>query len=234
MKKRKKKKINKKKFFSRIFLLLVAFILINVIIKSLGEKQEKEISDSIIVNGQEITSDLVDKPYIDKDKVLYLSLEDVQKIFDSHIYYEDTSKKIITTSGTKVAAIDVENNIVELNTANLVLPAGILNHSGKFYLPVSEMENIYQIEAYVSENSAILSSMQEEFITIKTNKKVSLKEKASGFSKTVQKLAVGEEVIYLDEKDKKGWTRVLTYERQFWICQNQKARRKRSKKNLDE
>lgn len=213
MKKRKKKKMNQKKFFSRIFLLLAIIMLISLIAKNLGKKKEGEFATKIIVNGKDITNHLVDEVYIDKDKVLYLSLKDIQKFFDPNIYYEEPSKKIITTSDTKVAALEVENNIVELNTANLVLSAGILNHSGTFYLPISEMENIYQIEAYVNENSVILSSLQEEFIIAKTNKKVSIKEKPSNFSKTVQNLKEETEIIYLGEKDKNGWTKVLTYER---------------------
>lgn len=46
---------------------------------------------------------------------------------------------------------------------------------------------------------------------------MSLKEKTSSFSKSVQKLEPSTEVVYLNDNDKKGWTKVLTYERKFWV-----------------
>lgn len=79
------------------------------------------------------------------------------------------------------------------------------------------MTNIYNIEVFVSEKSAVINSLHEELTTIKTTKKVSLKEKTSSFSKSIQKLDSDLELIYLNDIEKKGWTKVLTYERKFWI-----------------
>lgn len=118
---KKKKKVNKKKFFSRIILLFVIIALLLVAIKSLGKDKEENAKVCIIVNGEEITQSLLYKPYIDKDNTLYLSLEDIKKILDKNIYYEEETNKIITTLGTKVAAINLEDNKLEINTANLSL-----------------------------------------------------------------------------------------------------------------
>lgn len=85
------------------------------------------------------------------------------------------------------------------------------------------MTNIYNIEVFVSEKSAVINSLHEELTTIKTTKKVSLKEKTSFFSKSIQKLDSDVELIYLNDSDKKGWTKVLTYERKFRIYKNKKA-----------
>ena len=153
---KKKKKLNKKKFLSRIILLFVIIVLIIILIKNLGKKEEQKWKTSIIVNEEDVTKSLLDEPYIDKDNTLYLSIEDVQKLLDKNIYYEEESNKIITTSGTKVAAIDVTNTELELNTANLSLASGVLNYEKNFYLPISEMTNIYNIEVFVSENSAVI------------------------------------------------------------------------------
>lgn len=175
---KKKKKVNKKKFLSRIFLLIVLIILITTIIKNIGgKKEEQKYKTSIIVNNENITNLLNHTPYIDKDNVLYLSVEDVKNIFDKDIYYEQETKKIVTTSGTKVAALDVMNNILELNSAKLVLPVGVLDYGENQYIPVSELKNIYNIESFTTEKSAIISSLYKEFVVIKTTKKTSLKEK---------------------------------------------------------
>lgn len=120
---KKKKRINKKKFLSRIIFLFIVIALIVTVIKNSGKKEETKWEIAIILNGENVTESLKDSPYIDKDNALYLSLEDIQKLLDRNIYYEVESNKIITTSGTKVAAIDVTNNKLELNSAELMLPS---------------------------------------------------------------------------------------------------------------
>ncbi len=79
------------------------------------------------------------------------------------------------------------------------------------------MTNIYNIEVFVSENSALIGSLYEELSTVKGIKKVSIKEKPSSFSKTVQKLDKDIEMIYVEDAEKKGWIKVLTYDRKFWV-----------------
>ena len=119
--KKKKKKVNKKKLYSRIFLLLVIIILLVIVIKSFVKKDIPVLTSKVIISNSDVTADLSNAPYIDKDNILYISLEDVRKFFDKNVYYEESSQKIITTSGTKVAAIDVQNNILELNSATRIL-----------------------------------------------------------------------------------------------------------------
>lgn len=230
MKKKKKKKLNKRKFISRIFFLVLLIVLIVFIFKSFGKKKDNEIVSNIFVNNINITENLIDKPYINKDNVLYLSIADIKKIFDKNIFYEEETKKIITTSGTKVAAIDVDNNIAEINSASNFLSAGVLNLNANFYIPISELTSVYNIEAFTTENTAILSSIYEEFITVKSKSKVSLKEKTSVFSKTIEKLEEGKEVIFVSDTDKNGWTKVLTYEGNMGYIKNKKLTNKEQKR----
>lgn len=184
---KKKKKLNKKKFLSRIILLFVIIVLIIILIKNLGKKEEQKWKTSIIVNEEDVTKSLLDEPYIDKDNTLYLSIEDVQKLLDKNIYYEEESNKIITTSGTKVAAIDVTNNELELNTAKLSLASGVLNYEKNFYLPISEMTNIYNIEVFVSENSAVIRVSIWGTYSSKNNKKSFSKREDKLFFKKYSK-----------------------------------------------
>ena len=218
--KKKKKKVNRKKFISRIILLLVIISLIIIFTKSFAKKEIPKFDVSVILNGENITNNLVYEPYINKDKVLYLSVEDIKNIFDKNIYFEEETKKIITTSGTKVSAIDVENNTVELNSANLLLSAGVLNDGKKYSIPITELTSIYNIEAFTTEKSAIIMSLYKEASTISTKKKVSLKEKTGTFAHNIKKLEEGTELIYIGEAEKKGWTKVLSYERKVWIYKN--------------
>lgn len=210
--KKKKKKVNKKKFLSRIALLIAILVIIIIIIANAGKKQKQKYDISVIYNNKNITNELSNAPYINKDKVLYLSIEDTKKIFDKNIYYEEATRKIITTYGTKVAAIDVVNNNIELNVATLVLENGVLDYGNTYYIPISELTNVYNIETYTEEKSALISSLYEEKIIVKTTKKVSLKEKPGGFGGTLKKLEPNEELIYLEDAEKKDWYKVLTYD----------------------
>ncbi|MCI8396358.1 MAG: SH3 domain-containing protein [Clostridia bacterium] len=212
MKKKKKKKINKKKFLSRIALLVGILVFIIILITNTGKKQKQKYDISVIYNNKNITNELINAPYINKDKVLYLSIEDTRKIFDKNIYYEESTRKIITTYGTKVAAIDVVNNNIELNSAMLILDNGVLYYGNTYYIPISELTNVYNIEATTEEKSSLISSLYEEKIIVKTTKKVSLKEKPGGFGGKLKKIEPDEELIYLEDAEKKDWYKVLTYD----------------------
>ena len=84
------------------------------------------------------------------------------------------------------------------------------------------MKNIYNIDAFTTKDSAIISSMYDEFVTTKCIKKVSIKEKTNIFSKTVQKLEKDIEVIYIEESQKNGWTKILTYDGNFGYVKTNK------------
>lgn len=226
---KKKKKINKKKFLSRILFLGFIIVIVGFAIKSFaGKKDIPKFSVSVIFNNEDVTSKLSDEPYINKDRVLYLSLEDIREIFDPNIYFESDSNKIITTSNTKVTAIDVNSNVATINSASILLNNGILDYgNNKYYIPVSELQKVYNIESYITDNSAIISSLLNDFATVKTTKKVSVKDKTSGFSHTVQKIEENKEMIYVEDSEKNGWIKVLTYERKIRICKDKRCRRKR-------
>lgn len=213
-KKKKKKKVNKKKFLSRIFFLLAIPVFIIFLITKPSKKETPKFAITVIVNNKNVTNELGHAPYINKDNVLYMSLEDVCKIFDKNIYFEQETRKVITTSETKVAALDVVNNILELNGTTIVLNNGILDYGENQYsIPISELNKVYNIESFITEKSAIISSLYNEFITIKTTKKVKLREEPSGFSHTIRKIKQDEELIYIEDSEKKNWIKVLTYNR---------------------
>ena len=217
--KKKKKKVNKKKFFSRIFLLLAILFIIIFIVTRPSKKEIPKFEIAIIINNKNITNDLVHAPYINLNNVLYLSVEDVGNIFDKNIYFEAETRKIITTTNTKVAALDVINNTLEINNASLNLDAGALDYGENQYMPITELSKIYNIESLVTEKTAVISSLNNELITLKPTKKIKLKEEMSGFSRTLKKLDEGEELIFIEEAEKKNWLKVLTYDRKYRIYQ---------------
>lgn len=228
---KKKRKVNKKKLISRVFLLVILIVII-IFIKNIFTKKEVPKYDvSVFVKGENIIETLSYAPYINKDNILYLSIQDIGKIFDKDIYFEEETKKVITTHETKVAAIDVVNNTLELNSANLILNSGVLDYGNNQYMiPISELTKVYNIEVFGTEKSSIIYSLYDEFVTFKTMKKTSLKENTSGFSKTIKKLGKDEELIYIGETEKKGWIKVLSYDGKMGYVKSNKMTDKEYKR----
>lgn len=208
---KKKKKVNKKKFIARILFLLIVVAIVIAIFSSIFGNSKKKETLSLIVDKQDITDTLMSDIYIDTNGILYLSEEDVKNIFDENLYYEESSNKIITTSGTKVAAINMNDNTIELNSAVLDITAGVIEYDTGYYIPVSELTNVYNIEVITTEDTGIILSLYKELSTAKTLKKVSVKADTSFFSTTLEKLNEGEEIIYIENAEKSGWIKVLTY-----------------------
>ena len=224
---KKKKKINRKKFLSRILLLIVILIVIIFGINVITNHQEDSSNKAILIlDNQDITSTLVYDVYIDKDKRLYLSMEDVKNIFDKTLYFEEETGKIITTSDTKTAAIDTNNNLIELNSAIISMSAGIIKYEKTIYIPISEMTNIYNIEIKTTEKSAIILSLYKRLITAKTEKEVSVKADTSIFSKTIQKLEKDEEIIFIENVEKSDWIKMLTFEGKIGYIKEKDIREK--------
>lgn len=190
---------------------------------------------SIIVDKQDITNELANDIYIGKDLQVYMSIDDVKNIFDKNLYYEEETGKIITTYGTKVAAIDVNNNDFELNSAKLVLSSGVMKHNIGFYLPISEISNVYNIEIMVNENHVIISSLYKELETVKTLKKISLKEKPGKLLGTVQKVKKDNELIFIENSEKSNWIKVLTYQGNIGYIKEKDVSKKEQKRiNMEE
>lgn len=212
---KKKKKINTKKFTKRIVQLIIIIVIIILSIKLLTPKKQENDEMKLILNNVDVTENLISNMYIDKENDVYLSTADIKNLFDSSLYYEDTTNKIITTCKVKVGAIDLSNNILELNTASIVLPKPVLNYGETQYIPLSELASLYNIEISANKNNAIINSLYNELITVKTSKKISLKEKTSIFSSTIEKIEKDEKMIFIENAEKEGWIKVLTYNGNF-------------------
>ena len=140
--KKKKFKINKKKFIPRIALIIGIILVFILIIKVATKKETKaEVSQKpiLIVDTENVTDNLKHDIIINNGKKLYMSTDDIKNIFDSNLYYEKDSNKIITTYGTKTAAIDINNNTMEVNSANLILDSTVMKINNLIYLPLSEL-----------------------------------------------------------------------------------------------
>ena len=204
------------KFFVVIFLLLVSCFLINIIPNYVVE--EKTSKTSLILNNNNVTFSLK-YPVIQKDGITYLSTKDLATYFDDEIYYEKDYETIITTSRDKVACFQFGYDTVNVNGESVKLGCKPLKEEidGKevFYLPLSKMEDIYNIEFYYNseKNIASVDSKDRSLKTGAITKDSQIKYKATPFSATVDEVKQGEDVFVVLNDNKtettiNGYTKV--------------------------
>ena len=208
VKKKKKYKLRIKDPKRLLIFLCIIIILFLLIFTQGKEKIKQKEYISLIVNNEDITSKLENEIII-KDGIEYLSFQDVKKCLDENIYQED--KNIITTSSRKVTVLQLDKKKIEINGSNVEISGSAFKtEKGIIYLPISQMQNSYDIEfSYNIQYSNMVIdnfSLKVEKATLK--KDVSLKEKNSNSSYTLEKLKKGEKVIYVVEKN--GWANIRT------------------------
>lgn len=190
-----------------IFLLIIIILFLWLFAKNKENIKQKSYV-SLIVNNEDITSKLVNEIII-KDGIQYLSFEDVKKCLDENIYQEDNN--IITTSDRKVTVLPLNKNKIEINGSNIEISGSAFkNEKGIIYLPISQMQNSYDIEfLYNTEyNNIVIDSFSNKVERATLKKDASLKEKKSKSSDTIEKIKKDNKVIFVSEEN--GWAKIRT------------------------
>ena len=205
-----KKKItnkNKKKFSKKgLIFLTIMFIIILVISFKKNDNNSQKIS--LIINNEDITSSLQNEVII-KGQNVYLSLEDIKKCIDSDAIEENNT--IILSSDKKIAALKINNSDIEINGSTVEINGQAFKVNDKtIYIPISELKNVYDMEFnYIPEyKNIVIDYYSNELIKAKTKKNVSLKQKDSNFSKTLEKIKKDTEVIIVSSVDGGKWVKV--------------------------
>ena len=181
----------------------IAMILNNFIILDNNE------TTNLIINNTNVTANLKNDILIEND-IIYLSESDIANFFDKHIYYDEDTNKIITTYDEKIAEIGFDNNIININGNNKQISASAINKDDEVYLPISEMQEIYDVEIQnIPETKVItMDSLDREQKRAKVNKNVSVKSSSNFIARTVDRLNKGDAVIVVSSKD--GYSRIRT------------------------
>ena len=189
-------------------LLIIGFIAIKAetLIK---EKTDGKIN--LIINNNNVTSRLKNEVKID-DGIIYVSMDDIKNFFDKYIYIEEETNEIITTYDDKIASIGFDANKLTLNGSTKKISAHALKDNDAVYMPISEMQDVYNIELKNIEDTKVITidSLDREQISADTKSKMSIKSKGRFFSKTVDKVQKGETVILVDNGQDSGWTKIRT------------------------
>lgn len=197
----------------KVIIILLALVVIGfVVVKTeifIKEKTDGKIN--LIINNNNVTSRLKNEVRID-DGIIYVSMDDMKNFFDKYIYIEEETNEIITTYDDKIASIGFESNKLTLNGSTKKISAHALKDNDIVYMPISEMQDVYNIELKNIEDTKVITidSLDREQISADTKSKISIRSKSRFFSKTVDKVQKGETVILVDDGQDSGWAKIRT------------------------
>ena len=177
-----------------------------------GYKREKNLDViNLIINEENRTEDLKNNIYINGNGTIYLSQEDVKNLFDPTIYYDEKYNQIITTSDTKVANIIIDEKEMVINNSNISMLDSIIRINDNIYLPISDMEIVYNIKISYLENTkkVVIDELDKGMIKAIIAEDTNIKFRSRRLSKNIGVLKKGETVncFYTTSK---GWRQIRT------------------------
>lgn len=204
MKKKGKNKKSQALMRRRVALIIVIIAIILLIKGIVGAIFKTTASEEIsfLLNNEIV--ELINEMYIDENNVIYLSKDDVEKIFDETIYYNEAEGELITTYNKHIAVLNENENYMVVNDSNVEIQGSLVEKSNEVYLPISEMGIVYDLEfEYAEETNIVIadstSNAKSQALLIKNT---SLKEKNSIFSNKIKKLERGIYLVIIEEGEK--------------------------------
>ncbi len=169
---------------------------------------------NLIINNSNVTESLKKHIY-NKDGVIYISKPDIYNFFDNTIIYDEKYNQLITSSSTKIASLPIDSTQIQVNSQNKIIEAGAIILDEVAYVPISELEEVYNIKVTNVANQArvYIDSLDREQKTATLKKDASIKYKPTIISATLTKAKQGETLTIANRSDypvPNGWTRVRT------------------------
>ena len=201
----------KKKRIIKIFVSIIAIIIIGIIAYNVNNYiiLDKNKNINLVINNKNVTSNLKKDILIDGDNI-YLSKQDLGNFFDKYIYEDTENNNIVTTYNNKIASISLSKNKISINGSNKNTYAHAENKDGTIYIPITELEDVYGIEIKYLPDSKVLtvdSTSREQKKAIIT-KNVVVKSSTKFIAKTIDRVKKGSYVIVVSED--KGYTKIRT------------------------
>lgn len=203
------------KVFLRLFFVIIILAGIAFGIKFGPNYISKEITDktNLVINYSNVTGRMKQELLIDDNGVIYLSLNDIINYYDKNAYYDKQYNQIITSSDNSLAALKIGENKITVNGVTTDIKGAAILKDEVYYLPISEMENVYNIKISKKDNKVVIESLDRRLVTATTKKKVGIKYKPTTFSKTIEKVDSNEKLAVAEVDQNtlpKGWLKVRT------------------------
>lgn len=207
------------KLFLKLFLAIILFIIVVAGLlfawKVAPNYINREITDrtNLVLNFTNVTGRMKHDLIIDENGVVYLSVSDIRNYYDKNIYFDEQYNQIVTSSEDKLAVFKIDENKVLINGKATEIKGSAMLNNDEYYLPISEMEEIYNVKVTKAENKIIIESLDRKLTTATVNKKAEIKYKTTIFSRTLEKIEQGDKVAISENNNeavKQGWKRVRT------------------------
>lgn len=199
----------------KILVTTLSLISVIIILNIAPNYIRNDITDktNLIINNGNVTKRLKNDVLV-KNDVVYISKEDIENFFDGDIYYDSTYDQIVTTSETKVAALPIDKNEIQINSSNIKIYAGAIKENEKYYVPFSEIsKSVYNVETkYIKNtNTVVLVSLDRKLVYANSSSNNNVKYKPTIFSRTIEKIKRGDNVtVVTTENVAKGWSKITT------------------------
>lgn len=216
-------KLNKFKFLRNIIIGVVSLIIVALIVNyAPGYKRDKyKDRINLVIRDENVTENLKNYIYRDENNLIYMSREDIMELFDEDIYYDENYKTIIITSNTKVASMTLGENVIVINGSKVNTLGQIIEKDDTIYIPISEVQLVYNISIEYIEDSniVIIDRLEEGMIVADLAENVTLKYKPRKISKNVVTEEKGEKVSCFYTTSK-GWRLIRTADGNLRLCKS--------------
>lgn len=211
---RAKKEVKEKSnWFKKIIAIAIFIALVAVIINLAPNYIRKEITGktNVIINNNNVTESMKFDVFIDENDIVYMSSKDIANFFDEDIFYDNMYNQIITSSDTKVATLPLDKKEMYVNSSKVKIYGVATKKDNNFYLPFSEMKDVYNVDInYIKESNILtIDSIDRQQKKANASKNIYIKYKPTTLSKTVDKVKKGDSVIVVEELEN-GWVKIRT------------------------
>lgn len=180
------KKIKNTRLFKllRIILIIIIIILVINLVKKVFHKKPEKVS--LIIGDEKIN--LKNDIEIDKDNNIFISIDDIKKLYDENIFYSNNI--LITTYNKHIAVLEKEKTTMKVNDVVQEIKGTLKEEKGTLYLPFSDMEDVYDFTKSYNKDTKVLSidSKSYEKKEAVVLKNTNLKESPKTFSKSIEKV----------------------------------------------
>ena len=207
-----KEEKQKSNILLKIVIIAIFITIVGLITNIAPNYIRNEIKDKInvIINNNDVTKSMKYDIYIEDD-VIYMSTKDIANFFDEDIYYDNMYNQIITTSDVKVATLKLQEKEMNVNGSKVKIYGMATKKDGNFYLPFSELNDVYNVEVkYIKESNILtIDSLDRKQEKANVSKDIRVKYKPTVFSKTVDKVKKADSVIVISKLNN-GWAKIRT------------------------
>ena len=203
------------KIFIKLLIVVVLLVGVAFAVKLAPNYITKDITDrnNLIINYSNVTGRMKHDLIIDENGVVYLSFEDIMNYYDKHIYYDEQYDQIVTSTETKLAVLKLNENKKTVNGATTTIKGTAILKDDVYYLPISEMQDVYNLKVTKVGNKVVLESLDRKLTTAVLSKNTGIKYKATVLSKTIEKMKKGDKIVIAEVEPAllpDGWVKVRT------------------------